>query len=73
MEAQVAARRDGFYERLVRDVLERTDIVLQQLDRRIEGERARHGEDVRALQAELAELRAAIDRLRAASPAAAGG
>jgi hypothetical protein len=69
LEAQVAARRDGFYERLVRDVLERTDLVLQQLDRRIEGVSARHGERLIALEDELRGLRDAVERLRAAAPA----
>ena len=36
IEGRVAARRDGFYERMVREVLERTEMILQELDRRIE-------------------------------------
>ena len=29
VEGRIAARRDGFYERMVADVLERTELVLQ--------------------------------------------
>jgi hypothetical protein len=43
LEGRIAARRDGFYERLVKEVLERTDLILQELDRRIEGLTSRHG------------------------------
>ena len=68
LESRVAARRDGFYERLVRDVLERTDVILQELDRRLEGLRARHGGRLDALEAAVAELRTAAGRLEAATP-----
>jgi hypothetical protein len=67
LEAQIAARRDGFYDRLVLDVLDRTDLVLKEIDRKIEGISARHGERLVALETQLAELTAAIERLRAAS------
>ena len=53
LEGRIAARRDGFYEHLVKDVLERTELVLQQLDRKIEGVSARHGNELRALQQEV--------------------
>lgn len=66
LEARVLARRDGFYQRLVREVLERTDLVLQELDRRIEGQGARHAERLRELEEEMARLRGAIEELRAA-------
>src|SRR5213076_3453652 len=49
LEGRIAARRDGFYERLVKDVLERTELVLQGLDRKIEGVSARHGAELREL------------------------
>ncbi|HJP65633.1 MAG TPA: hypothetical protein VKA30_04935 [Actinomycetota bacterium] len=60
LEGRIAARRDGFYERLVRDVLERTELVLQELDRKIEGVSARHGNDLRELRHEVQALRDAI-------------
>lgn len=74
LDGQIAARRDGFYERLVREVLERTDLVLQQLDRKIEGVSARDGERLDALERELTEMRDALERLRTVieQPAARG-
>jgi len=63
-EERIAARREGFYGRLVQDVLERTDVVLQQLDRRIEGVSTRHGGDIRELREELAALRSELEELR---------
>src|SRR5687767_6394838 len=67
LEAQIAARRDGFYDRLVLDVLDRTDLVLQQIDKKVEGVNARHGERLTELERQVAELTAAIERLRAAT------
>jgi len=69
LEGRVAARRDGFYERMVHDVLERTEIILQELDRRIEGLTARTGERFQSLEEQLAALRDELERMRAASPA----
>jgi hypothetical protein len=70
LEGRIAARRDGFYDRLVKDVLERTELVLQELDRKIEGLIARHGGELRHLQAEVAELRTSLEALRSGSVAA---
>ncbi len=67
LEAQIAARRDGFYDRLVLDVLDRTDLVLKEIDRKIEGVSARHGERLTGLEVQLADLAEAVDRLRAAT------
>jgi hypothetical protein len=64
LEGRIAARRDGFYDRMVKDVLERTELVLQELDRKIEGLVARHGTELRHLQSEMAEIRASLDALR---------
>jgi hypothetical protein len=69
LEGRIAARRDGFYERLVKDVLERTELVLQELDRKIEGTGARQGSELRLLQAEVEGLRASLAALLA-SPSA---
>lgn len=60
VEGRIAARRDGFYEHLVRDVLERTELVLQELDRKIEGVSARQGNELRALRSEVQALRDAL-------------
>jgi hypothetical protein len=65
LEGRIAARRDGFYERLVKDVLERTELVLQELDRKIEGTGARQGSELRLLQAEVEGLRASLAALLA--------
>jgi len=75
LEGRVAARRDGFYHRIVSDVLERTEIILQELDRRIEGVSARTGQELAAVEQQLVELKREMVRLRelqeAASPPAA--
>ncbi len=62
IEEKIAARHDGFYQRMVREVLERTDLVLQGLDRKIEGVGTRHENELRALRDEVAALRAMMDR-----------
>jgi len=67
LEGRVAARRDGFYERIVKDVLERTEIILQELDRRIEGVSARTGERLNAVEEQLVQLREEMGRLRQVS------
>ena len=69
MEGRVAASRAGFTDKIVRDILERTELVLQGLDRRIEGVSARHGQELRDLreqvQALANEVRALTERLDA--------
>jgi hypothetical protein len=57
VEGRIAARRDGFYQQMVRDVLERTELILQELDRRIEAQGARHGNELRELRREIRALR----------------
>jgi hypothetical protein len=64
LEGQIAARRDGFYRQIVREVLERTDLILQELDRRIEGLNARHGSELRRLRDEVTALRDEVAGLR---------
>jgi len=65
MEGRLAAARDGFFQGLVKDVLERTDLVLQMLDRRIDGLTARQASQVRDLEAQITALRASMESLRA--------
>lgn len=60
IEGSVAARRDGFYQQMTKDLLERTELIIQELDRRIEGVSARHGNELRNLRAEIASLRDAM-------------
>jgi hypothetical protein len=64
LEGRVAASQRGFYAQIVKDLLERTDIILQELDRRVEGVAARSEESVVKMQTEIAELRDEIGRLR---------
>jgi len=64
IEGRVSARRDGFYERIVREVLERTEMILQELDRRIEGVSARGNERMNALEEQLLALRDQLNNLR---------
>lgn len=74
LEGRIAARREGYYDRLVRDVLERTDLVLQELDRRIEALRARNGNELRDLREQVTALRERLDgapRADAAEPSPA--
>lgn len=75
-ETDVAERPKGFHDRLARDVLARTDAVLQGLDRKIEGVSARHGTELRKLREDLeatrAELAALRDEVRALLAARAG-
>jgi len=66
IEGRVAARRDGFYERIVREVLERTEMILQELDRRIEGVSARGNERMNAIEEQLIALRDELSHLRRA-------
>ncbi len=61
LEGRIAARRDGFYAQMVRDVLERTELILQELDRRIEALGARHGNELRKLRQEVQVLRDAVE------------
>ena len=64
LEGRVAVSTRGFYHQIVTDVLERTDIILQELDRRVEGVAARTEESVAGLEAEVATLREEVGRLR---------
>lgn len=71
LEGRMAARRDGFYDRLVKDVLERTELILHELDRKIEGVSARHGTELRRLRQELEGLRDDLQSMRTSDEAPA--
>lgn len=60
---------DPFYQLIVREVLERTDVVLQQLDQKIEAQGLRHRGRLESLEGEIARLRLAVDELRDRLPA----
>jgi len=64
LEGRIAASQRGFYHQILKDLLERTDIILQELDRRIEGVAARTEESVVRMESELAALRQEMARLR---------
>lgn len=73
VEEDLATRPGGFYERVAKEILERTDLVLQQLDRRLEGQAARDDARLRRLEEETEALRRAVEELQAAlAPRAAG-
>jgi hypothetical protein len=64
LETDVVERPKGFHDRLAKDVLARTDAVLQGLDRKIEGVSARQGTELRKLREELEAARGEIAALR---------
>jgi hypothetical protein len=64
LEGELLARRPDITSRLMKDILTRTDILIQQVDRQVEALRARHGNELRELRAEIESLRAALEALR---------
>ena len=65
LEGELLARRPDITSRLMKDILTRTDILIQQVDRQVEALRARHGGELRELRTDLEHLRSAVDALRA--------
>ena len=65
LEDAVLTRRPDITEKLMKDLLDRTDLLLQQLHRQIEGLQARHGGELRELRQESERLRSALDELQA--------
>ena len=68
LEGELLARRPDITSRLMKDLLMRTDILIQQLDRQIEALRARHGSELRELRNEVEALRASLEAIRLAQP-----
>ena len=68
LEDAVLTRRPDITERLMKDLLDRTDLLLQQLHRQIEGLQARHGGELRELRDESERLRSALEELQARLP-----
>jgi hypothetical protein len=64
IEGIVLAKRPDITSRLFNDVLRFTDALLQTLDRKIEGLRARHGNELREVRDEIVGLREQIAALR---------
>ena len=65
LEGRILARRPDLTDRLAKDILSRTDLLMQELDRQLEALRARHGTELRELRDEVARLRQAIEVLEA--------
>lgn len=61
-EGRVASG-SGFYQRMVKEVVDRTDLILQELDRRLEGVSSRHAGELRDLKEEIGALRAKLESL----------
>jgi hypothetical protein len=74
LEGSVLVRRPDITERLMKDLLDRMDLVLQELHRQIEGLRARHGTELHGLRDEVERLRTTVaeiqGRLEVRQPAA---
>jgi hypothetical protein len=64
LEGTILARRPDITERLMKDLLSRTDLVLQELHRQIEGLRVRHGAEIDELRQQLQHLEASVQDLR---------
>jgi hypothetical protein len=65
LEGTIIARRPDITERLMKDLLDRMDVVLQELHRQLEGVRARHGSELERLHGELGALRTTVQELQA--------
>ena len=65
LEDAVLTRRPDITDTLMKDLLDRTDLLLQQLHRQIEGLQARHGGELRELREESERLRSALEELQA--------
>ncbi|HEX8100452.1 MAG TPA: hypothetical protein VF660_09690 [Actinomycetota bacterium] len=63
LEGKILARRPDLTQRLMKELLQRMDVVMEGFHRQLEGVRARHGTEIRELQEEVERLRAAVDRL----------
>jgi hypothetical protein len=65
LEDKLLARRPDVTSRLMNDMVKRTDMLVRQLDRRIEGVGGRHGTELGELRREVQALRASVEALRA--------
>ena len=64
LEGTLMVRRPDITERIIKDVVNRTEVVLQQMHREIEGLRARHDGELRELREEVEQLRSALQELQ---------
>src|SRR5919201_6441017 len=65
LEERVASEREGFHDRLVRDVLARAEILLNELDRRIDQLDAQTRAELADVERRLEELRRTVAAPRA--------
>jgi hypothetical protein len=64
LEGKLLARRPDLTKRLMHDLLTRSDLLVQELDRQLEGLRSRHGSQLAELRRELEALRVSVEALR---------
>lgn len=64
LEGSILARRPDITERLMKDLLSRMDLLLQELHRQIEGLRERHGAELDEVREQLRRLEASMEELR---------
>jgi hypothetical protein len=63
LEARLVGPQGGLYRQIVKEVVERSDLLRKQLDRKLEGQGARHGERLVELENEMRRLRQAVNQL----------
>jgi hypothetical protein len=68
LDGSILARRPDITERLMKDLLSRMDLVLQELHRQIEGLRVRHGAELDEVREQLRRLEASMEELRSSIP-----
>jgi len=66
LEGEVLSRRPDMTKRVTQDVLLRTDLLIQQLDRKIEGLRTRSITELRDLRQAMEDIRSDLEALQAA-------
>jgi hypothetical protein len=68
LEGSILARRPDITERLMKDLLSRMDLLLQELHRQVEGLRVRSGAELDEVREQLRRLEASMEELRSSLP-----